>query len=217
MHGMSKQSPSSALLVHHGEEDDVLAAERGHLWSMPVHEAEEIGNRIVLEYLSGVEESGVKVNYRVMNEFVRLTHRVGALRAKLKLNSNYEIDALEDQQERAKEGMRNAVMTIEKYDLAWTSQLCDILIEESLRYGDVASVEFTVAQMRANQVVSRTSTFNSLLKQHSESFDGESAYYLLRSMTETPQTQPNTDSYRLALKAAVIKDPNIFVIKLLGS
>ena len=200
-HGMKKPRPGSALLVYYGEEDALLAAERGFLWRMPLQEAEDMGERLVTEYLSGVEKSGTKVNYRVLQEYLRLSHRLGALRSKVKLNSNFEIDALEDQQERAKEGMRQAILVIEKYSLAWTSHICDVLIDESLRYGDVASVEFTVAQMRANQVVSRTSTFNALLKQYSESFDGESAYYLLHSMQASPQTQPNVESYRMVLKA----------------
>ena len=200
MHGTKKPTPESALLVHKGDEA-ATAAEPGMLWRMPLHEAEDTGDLLLREYLADVERSGAKVNYKVLQEYLRLSHRLGALRAKLKLNSNFEIDALEDQQERAKEGMRQAILVMEKYSVAWTSQICDALIGESLRYGDVASVEFTVAQMRANQLVSRTSTFNALLKQYSESFDGESAFYLLQDMKATPQTQPNVESYRLALKA----------------
>lgn len=209
-HGITRRQSGSALLVDSLDEDALLEEEHGSLWYMPISTAETIATQLVDEYLDSALDKGKngnkKINYKVLYSFLRFSFRLGATKAKLKLNSNFEIDSLADQQERAKEGLRQALLTMQNRGITWTLPVADVLIEECLRLGDVASVEFVVEQMRLNNIVSRTSTFNALLKQYSETYDGESAFYLLQEMAKDPQTKPNVESYRSVLKACSRSD-----------
>jgi hypothetical protein len=205
-HGLARRRRGSALLVERGQEEGLLAEEMGALWRMATSTAKEVSTRLVKEYLAGVggDDNGNgsgKANQKVLQEYLRLSFRLGSSSAKLKLNRNFEVDGLSDQQERAKEGLRNALQMMQDYHLEWNLPVADTLVDECLRCGDVASVEFVVEQMRSRNVVSRTSTFNTLLRQYSNTYDGESAFYLLQSMTTDPQTKPNIESYRLVLQA----------------
>jgi hypothetical protein len=205
-HGLARRRRGSALLVERGQEEGFLAEEIGALWRMATSTAEEVSTRLVREYLAGVggDDNGKgsgKANQKVLQEYLRLSFRLGSSSAKLKLNRNFEVDGLSDQQERAKEGLRHALQMMQDYHIEWNLPVADTLVDECLRCGDVASVEFVVEQMRCRNVVSRTSTFNTLLRQYSNTYDGESAFYLLQSMTTDPQTKPNIESYRLVLQA----------------
>lgn len=209
-HGIARRPPGSALLVNALEEDALIEKEHGSLWYMPISTAETVATELVNEYIDSTtdkcESGNKKVNYKVLHWYLRVSFRLGATKARLKLNANFESDTLADQQERAKEGLRQAILTMQDRGIAWTLPVADLLIEECLRLGDVASVEFVVEQMRLNNILSRTSTFNALLKQYAKTYDGESAFYLLESMAEDPQTKPNVESNRLVLKACSRSD-----------
>ena len=185
-HGLQPASQSAKLMV------DMSSLAGNSTDEAPVSallmspsEARELAVELVEEYVAVCSDSlNSKISHKVTGELLRVIFRTAAMEAKGVADRNFGTDLPQTQHSQTQDGLFNALEIIEGFRISWDIQTADVLMDECLRVGDIAGVQFVSETMWNKRIWARTTTFNALLHRYADNGDGESAYKLVHEVMQ---------------------------------